>query len=208
MNDNGAIATSFPGRRFTVVVAVLATIAGLAAVGVILGLRVTNEGQEPSHLNWWLVAWVVVGVDALAGAALATGQRRLAGCLSSSVLPSSSSLWRSGHGYVDSTICASGRTTASAETWASRSSQACRCAPAGSSPHRRKTFSRSCGGRPQLSHPRDARPLALSRQVDWHRHVVTGLRLPQRRCVSSCYGRALARRRSFAGWLAVGAVIA
>jgi signal transduction histidine kinase len=63
---------------------VLALAAGLAAVCVILGLRIANNGPEPKHQNWWLVAWVVVGlVDALAGAALLShyGHRRLAGCL-------------------------------------------------------------------------------------------------------------------------------
>jgi two-component system NarL family sensor kinase len=63
---------------------VLAAVAAVTAVSVILGLRIANKGLEPSHRNWWLVAWVVVGlVDAFAGAALLThyGHRRLAGCL-------------------------------------------------------------------------------------------------------------------------------
>ena len=84
MIDNGATAAASAGRAMSLVTSVLAAVAGLAAASVILGLRVANEGREPSHLNWWLVAWLVVGlVDALAGAALLThfGHRRLAGCL-------------------------------------------------------------------------------------------------------------------------------
>jgi signal transduction histidine kinase len=63
---------------------VLTAIGGAAAVAVIVGLRITNKGAEPNHLNWWLVAWIAVGlVDALAGATLVNhfGQRRLAVCL-------------------------------------------------------------------------------------------------------------------------------
>ena len=84
MNDNGATAAASAGRAMSLGASVFATIAGLAAVSVILGLRIANKGPEPNHLNWWLVAWLVVGlVDALAGAALLThyGHRRLAGCL-------------------------------------------------------------------------------------------------------------------------------
>ena len=84
MNDNGATAASSAGRAMSLGAGVVAAVAGLAAASVILGLRVANEGREPSHLNWWLVAWLVVGlVDALAGAALLThfGHRRLAACL-------------------------------------------------------------------------------------------------------------------------------
>ena len=84
MKDNGAIATSSPGRVISLATATFATVAGLVSAGVILGLRFANKGQEPSHLNWWLVACLVVGlVDALAGAALLHhyGQRRLAGSL-------------------------------------------------------------------------------------------------------------------------------
>lgn len=84
MKDNGATAAASAGRAMSLGASVFATIAGLAAVSVILGLRIANKGREPNHLNWWLVAWLVVGlVDALAGAALLThyGHRRLAGCL-------------------------------------------------------------------------------------------------------------------------------
>jgi hypothetical protein len=84
MNDNAATAAPSAGRAMSLGTSVLVAVAGLAAVGVILGLRVANKGPEPSHLNWWLVAWLVVGlVDALAGAALLThyGHRRLGGCL-------------------------------------------------------------------------------------------------------------------------------
>ena len=84
MNDHGATAAASAGRAMSWGTSVLAAIAGLAAAGVILGLRVANDGREPNHLNWWLVAWLVVGlVDAMAGAALLThfGHRRLAGCL-------------------------------------------------------------------------------------------------------------------------------
>ena len=84
MNDNGATAEASAGRAMSLGTSVLATIACLAAVVVILGLRVANKGPELSHLNWWLVGWLVVGlVDTLAGAALLThyGHRRLAGCL-------------------------------------------------------------------------------------------------------------------------------
>ena len=71
MKDNGAIATSSPGRVISLATATFATVAGLVSAGVILGLRFANKGQEPSHLNWWLVACLVVGlVDALAGATL------------------------------------------------------------------------------------------------------------------------------------------
>ncbi|MEP7202418.1 MAG: histidine kinase, partial [Ilumatobacteraceae bacterium] len=84
MHDNGATAATSAGRVVSLGMTVLAAIAGLAAVGVILGLRVANKGLEPGHRNWWLVAWLVVGfVDALVGAALVIsyGQRRLAWCL-------------------------------------------------------------------------------------------------------------------------------
>jgi len=81
MTQNGANATSASGRLISVTVSVVTAVAGVAAVAIIFGLRIANEGKEPNHLNWWFVAWIVVGlVDALAGAALVNhyGQRRLA----------------------------------------------------------------------------------------------------------------------------------
>jgi len=84
LNQYGDAARSAHGRVISVSAGVLTVIGGAAAVAVIVGLRVANKGPEPSHLNWWLVAWIVVGlVDALAGAALLNrfGQRRLAVCL-------------------------------------------------------------------------------------------------------------------------------
>jgi hypothetical protein len=62
----------------------LAGATGLAAAGIVLGLRIDKEGVESSGLNWWVAAWLVVGaVDAMAGAGLVTryGHRRLGGCL-------------------------------------------------------------------------------------------------------------------------------
>jgi len=81
MRQDGTTATLSSGRMIGVGVGVLTALAGVLAVGVILGLRVANRGPEPNHLNWWLVAWIAVGlVDVLAGAALLNhfGQRRLA----------------------------------------------------------------------------------------------------------------------------------
>lgn len=84
MKDSGSTATASAGHAPSVAAGVLATTAFLSAAGLIITLRVANKGPEPSRVNWWLIAWLVVGlVDGLAGAALLTrfGHRRLAGCL-------------------------------------------------------------------------------------------------------------------------------
>jgi len=74
MKENGSTAAAASaGRATTIGVGVLAAVGGMAAVGVVLGLRVANKGPEPLDQNWWLVAWLIVGLaDALAGAALVT----------------------------------------------------------------------------------------------------------------------------------------
>ena len=84
MTHNGPTVEASAGRAMSWGTSVLAAVAGLTSVTLILGMRIANKGPEPTHLNWWLVAWLVVGlVDAFAGAALLThyGHRRLAGCL-------------------------------------------------------------------------------------------------------------------------------
>ena len=65
---------------FTTAVALV----GAVAAAIVVGLRIANSGVEPEHQNWWIVAWLVVGVvDAVAGVTLVTraGQRRLGTCL-------------------------------------------------------------------------------------------------------------------------------
>jgi signal transduction histidine kinase len=84
MNDNGATARATAGQSASMVLAALAVVWALAGAGVVIGLCVASEGSQPNGLDWWLVAWLVVGVvDALAGAVLMTqpGHRRMAGCL-------------------------------------------------------------------------------------------------------------------------------
>ncbi len=71
------------GRPTMWIIGAVATFGGLVAL-LIVGLRIANEGAEPPHENWWLVAWLLVGVaNAVAGVALLArpGQRRLGGCL-------------------------------------------------------------------------------------------------------------------------------
>ena len=41
---------------------VLVDVAGVVAVAVVIGLRVANKGSGAAHQNWWLVAWLAVGV--------------------------------------------------------------------------------------------------------------------------------------------------
>ncbi len=69
-----------PTMVFTTAVALV----GAVAAAIVIGLRIANSGVEPEHQNWWIVAWLVVGVlDAVAGVTLVTraGQRRLGTCL-------------------------------------------------------------------------------------------------------------------------------
>ena len=71
-------------ERSTIVLAVSVALVGIVASCLIVGLRIANEGAEPEHENWWLVAWLVAGVvDAAAGATLLSrdGHRRLGTCL-------------------------------------------------------------------------------------------------------------------------------
>jgi two-component system NarL family sensor kinase len=52
-------------------------LAVVAAAAVVVALRVTNGGPEPEGQNWWLVAWLVVGLaDAVTGVALLSRPRR------------------------------------------------------------------------------------------------------------------------------------
>jgi signal transduction histidine kinase len=78
-----APATSL-GRPTSKAAVIVGGVLGLAAASTVVGLRITNPGEEPAGENWWLLAWLVVGtVDVMVGGALVTvhGHRRLAGCL-------------------------------------------------------------------------------------------------------------------------------
>ena len=80
MNDSGAAAIGRPTVWLTGAVALF----GAVVASLIVGLRVANDGAEPLHENWWLVAWLVAGVvDAVVGVTLFArpDQRRLGGCL-------------------------------------------------------------------------------------------------------------------------------
>jgi signal transduction histidine kinase len=71
-------------RTFSVVATVLAGVVGVAVGCMVVGLKIAKHGDEPAGHNWWVVAWLVIGVvDAVIGAALVTryGHRRLGGCL-------------------------------------------------------------------------------------------------------------------------------
>ncbi len=71
-------------RSRSLVAACLGVVVAVAAVAVVLGLRIANTDDEPAGQNWWLVAWLVVGsADLVVGAGLISrfGHRRLAGCL-------------------------------------------------------------------------------------------------------------------------------
>ena len=80
MNDSDAAAIGRPTVWLTGAVALF----GAVVASLIVGLRVANDGAEPLHENWWLVAWLVAGVvDAAVGVTLFArpDQRRLGGCL-------------------------------------------------------------------------------------------------------------------------------
>ena len=80
MNDGDAAAIGRPTVWLTGAVAIF----GAVVASLIVGLRVANDGAEPLHENWWLVAWLVAGVvDAVVGVTLFArpDQRRLGGCL-------------------------------------------------------------------------------------------------------------------------------
>ena len=83
-DDEGTAPDASAGRAMGIALVALAALIGLVGVVTVVGLRIANEDPEPTDQNWWLVAWLVVGlVDGVAGAALAThyGHRRLGGCL-------------------------------------------------------------------------------------------------------------------------------
>jgi signal transduction histidine kinase len=65
-------------------VVALAACTAVAAVSIVLWLRIDEPGDgSPGH-TWWVVAWLVVGsTDTIVGAGLVTryGHRRLGGCL-------------------------------------------------------------------------------------------------------------------------------
>ena len=48
-------------RSRSLVAACLGVVVAVAAVAVVLGLRIANTDDEPAGQNWWLVAWLVVG---------------------------------------------------------------------------------------------------------------------------------------------------
>lgn len=71
-------------ERTAVALTTAVALVGVVVVALVVGLRVANEGAEPEHQNWWLIAWLAVGiVDAVVGATLVgrQGHRRLGSCL-------------------------------------------------------------------------------------------------------------------------------
>ena len=83
-DDQATVPAASAGRATSIVLIALAAAIGLGGAAVVIGLRIAHDGPEPNGQNWWLVAWLVVGlVDGVAGAALVGryGHRRLAWCL-------------------------------------------------------------------------------------------------------------------------------
>src|SRR5688572_29726147 len=83
-DDQGTAPDASAGRATSIALIALAGLVGVVGIAVVVGLRIANGDAEPLDQNWWLLAWLVVGlVDGVAGAALVThyGHRRLGWCL-------------------------------------------------------------------------------------------------------------------------------
>jgi signal transduction histidine kinase len=70
-------------RTASIAATAFAAVIGGVAAGIVLALRIAKGGDESPGHNWWVVAWLVIGIiDTVIGAALVTryGHRRLGGC--------------------------------------------------------------------------------------------------------------------------------
>ncbi len=77
MTDNDTTpATGTVGRTTSIGATALAAAVGGVAVGIVLGLRITKDSVDTDGDDWWIVAWLLIGViDLVIGAALGDAVR-------------------------------------------------------------------------------------------------------------------------------------